>query len=93
LGPLKPPARPAVVTAGVNTETGQVATGCSGGGMCGEQRVVEALGGDPSKVQFTEAVRPRPGGAPFNEVPVCTNCEARYGRDAFPPGTQFQSDK
>ncbi|MGK4009233.1 RHS repeat-associated core domain-containing protein [Sorangium sp. So ce1036] len=93
LGPLRPPERPAAVTGGYNTETGQVATGCSGGGLCAEDRVVEALGNDPSKVKFTEAVRPRRGGAPFREVPVCVRCEMKHGRDPFPEKTQFASDK
>lgn len=92
LGPLKPPARPAAVTAGYNTETGQVAVGCSGTGLCAEDRVVEALGGDTRKVNFTEAVRPRPN-SPYREVPVCERCEAKYGRDQFPPGTKFKSSE
>ncbi|HLJ29060.1 MAG TPA: hypothetical protein VKY85_20285 [Candidatus Angelobacter sp.] len=48
---------------------------------------------DKSKVKFTEAVRPRPGDGPYREIPVCTRCEATYGRDAFPQGTKFQSDQ
>lgn len=79
----------ATVTAGYNTETGAVAAACSGGGVCAEANVVKALGGDANKVKFTEAVRPRTG----NEVPVCTSCEAQYGKKAFPPGTKFQSDQ
>jgi hypothetical protein len=84
------PNRPATVTAGWNTETGDVATGCSGGGKCAEERVVDALGGDPSKVNFVEAVRPRPGGPPYRDVPICENCQDKYGPDQFPPGTRFK---
>jgi len=79
----------ATVTAGYNTETGAVAAAGCGGGVCAEDNVVTALGGDASKVRFTTAVRPRTGA----EVPVCTSCEAKYGRDVFPPGTKFQSDQ
>ncbi|WP_438029687.1 hypothetical protein [Sorangium sp. So ce233] len=93
LGPLRPPERPATVTGGYHTETGKPATGCSGGGKCTEDRVVEALGGDPSKVKFTEAVRPRPHGPPFREVDVCERCERKYGREPLPEGTKFESDK
>jgi hypothetical protein len=57
-----------------------------------EEHVVDALGGNASEVRFTEAMRPRNQPPPFREVPVCRNCEARYGRDPFPPGTKFQAD-
>jgi RHS repeat-associated protein len=92
LGPERPPTRPAAVTGAFNPETGQVATGISGGGNCAEDDAARALG-NPENVQFTEAVRPRPHDPPFNEVPVCPRCEERYGRDAFPPGTRFKSDE
>jgi hypothetical protein len=58
-----------------------------------KDRVVESLGGDPDKVKVTEAVRPRPGGPPYKEVPVCERCEPKYGRDKFPPGTKSKSDE
>lgn len=80
---------PATVTAGINTTTGAVAARACGGGNCAETNVVNALGGNPSEVKLTEAMRPRTGA----EVPVCQQCEATYGRDAFPPETQFKSDK
>jgi RHS repeat-associated protein len=79
----------ATVTAGYNTETGEVAASACAGGKCAEDKVVEALGGDKSKVKFTEAIRPRTG----KQVPVCERCEATYGRDAFPPDTQFKSEQ
>ena len=53
---------------------------------------MDALGGDKNKVRFTEAVRPRAYSPPFMEVPVCTRCEPKYGRGAFPLGTTFKSD-
>lgn len=58
-----------------------------------EDHVVDVLGGDKSIVKFTEAARPRPINPPYREVPVCTRCEPKYGRDAFPPGARFKSDQ
>jgi hypothetical protein len=88
LAPLKRGA-PAAVTAGYNRVTGQVAARAScGGGICAEDKVVEALGGNKTNVVFTEAKRPRTG----KEVRICLKCEANYGREAFPPGTGFRSD-
>lgn len=86
LSKLPGKSRPATVTAGYNTETGEIAACASGGGSCAEDHVVEALGGDPSKVKFTEAVRPRTG----EQVPICEKCQASYGQDAFPTGTPFK---
>ena len=81
--------RPATVTAGVNIKTGEVAARACGGGKCAEDHVVDALGGNKANVRFTEAVRPRKG----EQVPVCTRCEQKYGRGAFPKETtKFQSD-
>ena len=80
--------RVATVSAGVNTETGEVAAAACGGGRCAEAHVVDALGGNKDVVKFTKAIRPRTG----NEVPVCTRCEATYGRGSFPEGTKFQTD-
>jgi len=95
LGQLKPPERPAIVTAGYNKETGEVAVGVSQGQGrgCAEPEVVKQLGGDPSNVQMTEPVRPRAKDPPFEQRPVCPSCEGKYGRGAFPPGTQYESDK
>ena len=82
--------RPATVTAGVNTKTGEVAARACGGGKCAEDHVVDALGGNKANVRFTEAVRPRTG----EQVPVCTRCEGNFGRGAFPEKTtKFQSDQ
>lgn len=81
--------RPATVTAGYNRETGQYAAGASGRGVCAETCVVNQLGGDPSKIVFTSAVRPRTG----VQVNVCPTCEASFGRGAFPQsGTTFDTD-
>lgn len=95
LGKLQPPARPAAVTAGYHTETGEIAVGCSkGGGNCAENQVVKALGGDASKVKMTEAVVPRKHEAPYKQKPICEKCEQTYGREAFPKDTtEFKSDK
>jgi RHS repeat-associated protein len=81
--------KPATATGGYNTQTGEIVAKVCGGGKCAEDHVVQALGGDKTKVRFTQAIRPRTG----EQVPVCARCEENYGRDAFPPGTEFQSDK
>ncbi|MGW4229916.1 polymorphic toxin-type HINT domain-containing protein [Streptomyces sp. NPDC004980] len=81
--------RPATVTAGYNSETGQYAAGASSKGVCAETCVVNQLGGDPSKIIFTTAVRPRTG-APIN---ICVSCEGQFGRGGFKgAGTVFDSD-
>lgn len=84
--------RPATVTGGYNIETGQYAAGASGElgrGACAEASVINRLGGDPSKVVFTSAVRPRTG----ESINICLTCESLYGRGPFKePGTVFDSD-
>jgi hypothetical protein len=79
----------AMVTGGVNVETGQVAACANGGGKCAEDNVVEELGGDSSKIKFTTPIRPKTK----EEKPVCERCEQRYGRDKFPDRTRFRSDE
>jgi hypothetical protein len=82
--------KPAAVTGGYNIETGEVAARTNTHGeCCAEKNVENALGGDKSVIRFTEARRPRTG----KEQPICPGCEAEYGRDAFPPGTRFESDE
>ena len=76
---------PAAITAGYNTETGQVAAKPSGDGGCAEDNVVAALGGDRTKVRFTKAMRPRTG----QEQPVCKKCQSKYKKDQFPRDTTF----
>jgi len=76
----------ATVTGGVNTETGQATSGYNTGGKCAEDMVVDKLGGDPSKVKFSEAVRPRTG----EQVPVCERCQLKYKPDQFPEGVIFK---
>jgi hypothetical protein len=53
-----------------------------GRGSCAEACVVNALGGDASKVRFTSAVRPGASG-PLDPVLICMICEGTYGRPAF----------
>lgn len=84
--------RPSTVTAGYSIETGEVVARSCRGDRCAEDHVSDALGGDPSKHRFTEAVRPRNHEPPFSQVDICMSCEAKYGRDAFPPSTRFASD-
>ncbi len=83
--------RPAIVTGGYNTRTGQVTACASGGGRCAEDNVVEALGGNSREVKMTEPVRPRATGHVQKEV--CERCEERYGRQSFPQGTRYNSDR
>jgi hypothetical protein len=80
---------PAAVTAGYNTETGAVAAAFSRDRQCCEEHVVALLGGDPSKVRFTKATRPRTG----EEVPICLRCQEKYIASQFPPGTKFSAGK
>ena len=89
----------ATVVAGYNKKTGDIAVGMkySGTGIdcahCAEDLVydqlVKELGGKADDIMFTKAVRPR-----TNEyIPVCNNCETKFGRDAFPEaGTKYKSD-
>lgn len=78
----------AVVTGGVNIETGQVAGGYNTVGQCAENMVVERLGGDASKIRFSEAVRPRSG----QQVKVCLGCQpGKYLKEQFPEGVIFES--
>jgi hypothetical protein len=81
-------------SAGVNIDTGKVAVACSGGGYCAEGNVVNALGGDSSRVAFTKS-REVTKRDPFawKEKPVCAKCEEDYIREQFPPGTRFESDE
>lgn len=73
---------PATVTAGRDAAGNVVAKACAGG-KCAENHVADALPGTVTK--FTTATRPRSG----REVPICSNCQALYGRDHFPSGAQF----
>lgn len=75
----------ATVTGGYRTDTGQVTAGCSGPG-CAEDAVVRHLGGDISKIRFTEAIRPRTG----QQVPICLACQTRYQPGQFPPNVEYQ---
>ncbi len=76
----------ATVTGGVNVQTGEVVSGYNTAGRCAEDMVVERLGGDASKVRFSEAVRPRTG----EQVPVCERCQGKYTSDQFPEGVIFE---
>ncbi|MBI2896563.1 MAG: VCBS repeat-containing protein [Deltaproteobacteria bacterium] len=81
---------PATVVGAYSPSSGRVTAGASrGGGLgCAEGVCSEALG-HPPDIRFTPAVRPRTG----QPVDVCPNCEATYGRGAFPdPATRFRTD-
>ena len=76
------------VTGGVNVETGQVAGGYATKAGCAEDMVVARLGGDASKVRFSEAVRPRTG----QQQPVCLGCQGKYPRTQFPSDSTILKD-
>ncbi len=76
----------ATVTGGVNVQTGEVVSGYNTAGRCAEDMVVERLGGDASKVRFSEAIRPRTG----EQVPVCERCQGTYRPAQFPEGVIFE---
>ncbi len=76
----------ATVTGGVNVQTGEVVSGYNTAGRCAEDMVVERLGGDASKVRFSEAIRPRTG----EQVPVCERCQGTYTPAQFPEGVIFE---
>ena len=89
--------RPPTVVGAFNIRTGGVAVGQSSKllGECAEACAVRMLGGNSGEVRFTRALRPNGSGAPFREIPVCSEfCEPAYGRGAFPdPKTRFRSDE
>jgi hypothetical protein len=72
---------------GVNTETGDVAVACSGGGFCAEGNVVNKLGGDSSKVALlpSQQITSR---NPFESVPkpACARCQDDYTQEQYPRG-------
>jgi hypothetical protein len=70
---------PATISPRYSVKTGDSATGCSGGGLCAEDRVVGQLGGDPADVRFTEAIRPRTD----EEVGICTRCQGNSDQISF----------
>lgn len=81
--------------AGYNTETGQIAVASSGGrwpgySNCAEGNVCFALGGDASKVIFTNAktVEKVNGVKTPKPKPVCVNCQNDYDPSQFIRGVQ-----
>ncbi|WP_163504783.1 hypothetical protein [Fodinicola acaciae] len=71
---------------GVNIRTGETAFGKSGPRGCAEDDVVHQLGGNRGDVLFSTAERPRGN----LEMPVCRrNCQTKFTRDQFEPGTKF----
>ncbi|NRY02333.1 N-acetylmuramoyl-L-alanine amidase family protein [Clostridium beijerinckii] len=80
------------VVGGYNIETGEVAVGVKNTATdykkCAENLVVEQLGGDPSKVIMTPAIRPRNNAT----IPVCKYCQEKYSTSNFIPGTTFGGD-
>ncbi|WP_157803636.1 RHS repeat-associated core domain-containing protein [Luteimicrobium subarcticum] len=76
----------ATVTGGYDPARGpsSAISGCNRNPLgCAENDVERQLGIDPSGIQFTEAIRPRTG----QQVPICHDCQVRYGPSQFPAGT------
>ncbi|MFC7891716.1 DUF6531 domain-containing protein [Streptomyces sp. NPDC057381] len=78
---------------GYNTETGQIALASSGGrfpgySYCAEGNVCFALGGDASKIIFTNAKTvEKVNGVKVPQLkPVCVGCQDDYGPSQFIPG-------
>jgi RHS repeat-associated protein len=81
---------PATVVGAYSESTGQVTAGASRGrGLGCAEGVCDANLGHPGDSKFTTAIRPRTG----ETVPVCPNCEANYGRGAFPSDAAFKSNQ
>jgi len=76
---------PAASVGAFNPKTGVAAADSSFKGCCAEVGAAAKVGGSPKDVIFTWAVRPRKG----KIVPVCKNCQGKFDRTQFPPGTQF----
>jgi len=74
----------ATVTTGYD-KSGNVKPGCSGGRICAEDRVVEAVGVPANEVTFTPAIRPRNG----EEVPICPTCQSKYSPSQFPADVKY----
>lgn len=79
----------------VNTETGEIALASSGGrypgaSYCAEGNVCFALGGDASKVKFTNAKHVVKNGASkvTRNKKVCVNCQHDYDPPQFIDGVQ-----
>ena len=55
--------------------------------VCVEDLVVAQLGGieNIDNIMLTPAIRPRT----MQVIPVCNNCQAKYPRSSFIPGTPF----
>lgn len=75
----------ATVTGGYGRDGVPVA-GCNRNPIgCAEDDVARQIGGDPSDINFTEAIRPRTG----EQVPICARCQGTYDQSQFPSGTLF----
>lgn len=84
--------RPAKVTAAYDEVTGDVATGCSGGGPCAEQVAYNELlsrGSKPQNIRFVETVVPRGYPRPLKVADICIDCEVEFGRTRFPKDTVY----
>ncbi|WP_437073864.1 DUF6531 domain-containing protein [Streptomyces sp. enrichment culture] len=82
---------------GYNTETGQIAVASSGGrwpgySLCAEGNVCMALGGDASKVVFTNAktVEKVKGVKTALPKPVCVKCQNDYDPSQFIDGVKVE---
>lgn len=75
----------AAVTGGYGRD-GVPRAGCSSNPVgCAEDGVARQIGGDPTDVTFTEAIRPRTG----EQVPICPRRQGTYDQSQFSAGTLF----
>ncbi|WP_344553123.1 RHS repeat-associated core domain-containing protein [Kitasatospora saccharophila] len=88
-----------VWSAGVHIETGEIAVASSGSmkgceAFCAEGNVVQKLGGDWTKVRFTQSDRvlTRNPFAVEENVGICDKCITEYYPQQFPEGTNWGSE-
>ena len=84
--------RPAMVIGAENPTTGTSAAGRSypgPTGCCAETNAADNVGGSYRDVRFTQPVRPATG----QTWEVCKDCQKKFDRSQFPPGTKFEGDQ
>lgn len=77
-------------SAAINTTSGDIAVGCSGGGNCAEVNILQFTGWDPENILFTRAGRLmdiEDGlGKVWQEMEICTTCQGIFPLESFVPG-------
>ncbi|RKR88587.1 intein/RHS repeat-associated protein [Micromonospora pisi] len=82
---------PNVAIGGYNMQTGEYAAAASSAAGCAETCLINALGGDPTKVMRTTPVLLRKSNF-LSPRAVCISCELTWGRENVSPETTFASD-